>query len=236
MTKTYLALTVRYRTVTVLLALGSCMFAAAQESSVPSSHHDMNMHAGMETTHEHHMAPAVGLTFTDLEQTASQLEKARHATEKYRNVNVAEADGYRAIGPDVPGMGIHYVHVAGDRQSGQEPHSAAFDIERPDILLYEKDSSAPSGYALVGVSYLLTANSDTDGQPKNPPFPKALASWHRHSDLCVFPDRTVKGDLSEDQCNAKGGQFTELTQWMIHAWIWKDSPAGVFSPTNPTVQ
>lgn len=229
MTKTYL-------TVTVLFAVGSCIFAVAQESSVPSSPHDMNMHAGMETAHEHHMAPAVTLTFTDLEQTASQLEKARHATEKYHDVHVAEADGYRAIGPDVPGMGIHYVHVAGGSQSGQEPHSNVFDIERPDILLYEKDAAAPHGYALVGVSYLLTADSDADGQPKDSPFPKALASWHRHSDLCVFPDRTVKGDLNEDQCKAQGGRFTELTQWMIHAWIWKDSPTGVFSPTNPTVQ
>ena len=236
MTKTYLGVTVLYLIVGVFFALGSCRLAVTQESSATSSRHEMNMHPGMEMAHEHHMAPPVALTFTDLEQTASQLEKARRATDKYRDVHVAEADGYRAIGPDVPGMGIHYVHVAGGRQSGQETHSAAFDIERPDILLYEKDSSAPSGYALVGVSYLLTANSDTDGQPKNPPFPKALASWHRHSDLCVFPDRTVKGDLNEGQCRAQGGRFTELTQWMIHAWIWKDSPAGVFSPTNPTVQ
>jgi hypothetical protein len=23
--------------------------------------------------------------------------------------------------------------------------------------------------------------------------------------------------------------------WMVHAWIWKDIPAGVFSPINPDV-
>ena len=33
---------------------------------------------------------------------------------------------------------------------------------------------------------------------------------------------------------ARGGKFTAETQWMIHAWIWKDSPTGVFSPTHPT--
>lgn len=109
-------------------------------------------------------------------------------------------------------------------------------MEHPDILLYEKTSSAPGGYALVGVSYLLVADTDTDGQPKNSPFPKSLASWHRHTDLCVFPDRSVKSDLADEQCKANGGQFTALTQWMIHAWIWKDSPNGVFSPTNPNVQ
>jgi len=46
----------------------------------------------------------------------------------------------------------------------------------------------------------------------------------------------VKTNLGDEQCKADGGRFTALTQWMIHAWIWKDSPAGVFSPTNPNVQ
>ncbi len=227
MTKVYFSLT-------LLAALCSCSLTLAQQQS-PSSHHEMNVAMSTETGHEHHMAPAVALTFAELEQTASQLETARQATEKYRDVQVAEADGFKAIGPDVPGMGIHYVQIGG-RQSQQEAHSSGFDIEHPDILLYEKDSSSPNGYALVGVSYLLRAETDTDGQPKNPPFPKSLASWHRHSNLCVFPDRSVKANLDESQCQAQGGRFTGLTQWMIHAWIWKDSPAGVFSPTNPAVQ
>lgn len=51
-----------------------------------------------------------------------------------------------------------------------------------------------------------------------------------------FPDRSVKGDLNESQCLAGGGHFTAETQWMIHAWIWKDSPTGMFSPTNPSAQ
>ncbi len=105
-----------------------------------------------------------------------------------------------------------------------------------DILLYEKSQTGPGGYALVGVSYLLKAEPDADGQPKNPPFPKSLASWHRHANLCVFPDRSVKANLNESECTAQGGQFSALTEWMVHAWIWKDSPAGVFSPTNPNVQ
>src|SRR5262249_25464035 len=115
-------------------------------------------------------------------------------------------------------------------------HSPVFDVEHPDILLYEKDAASPSGYALVGVSYLFNAEPDRDGQPKNPPFPKSLAAWHRHADLCVFPDRSVKGQLTADQCQALGGQFTALTQWMVHVWIWKDSPTGVSSPTNPAVR
>ena len=175
---------------------------------------------------DHQHGAAVPVTYEDITRTASLLEAARKATAKYQDVRVAEAEGFRAIGPDVPGMGIHYV---GARRNG-------FDVEHPDILLYEKNQTAPGGYALVGVSYLLNAEADADGQPKNPPFPKSLASWHRHANLCVFPDRSVKANLNESDCRAQGGRFSALTEWMVHAWIWKDSPAGVFSPTNPNVQ
>ena len=203
------------------VVLGFCFAYASRVQAQPDSH---AMHS---KGFDHQQVASV--TFADLETTAAQLQTARRATEKYQDVEQAEADGYRAIGPDVPGMGIHYVLAAGSRAVG-------FDVERPDILLYEKDGASPGGYALVGVSYLFNAEPDRDEQPKNPPFPKSLASWHRHADLCVLPDRSVKGQLTAQQCEALGGQFTALTQWMVHAWIWKDSPTGVFSATNPTVQ
>lgn len=218
--------------VTLAVVVCLCFACGAQDQGQPAPH-AMNTH--MDMSHDHHAASAP-VTFAELETTAAQLEKARHATEKYRNVKEAEADGYRAIGPDAPGMGIHYVHVSHDPTSKAESPASIFDVERPEILLYEKDPASPGGFALVGVSYLLTAEPGDDGQPKNPPFPKSLASWHRHSDICVLPDRSVKMQLNEEQCKTQGGSFTALTQWMVHAWIWKDSPAGVFSPTNPTVQ
>ena len=196
------------------------LFAQSPSALQSDMHHAMS--------HDEHSAAAAAPTFAELEATAAQLEKARRATEKYRNVHQAEADGYRVVGPDVAGMGIHFVRVSG--------HASGFDVEHPAILLYEKDTASEGGYALVGVSYLFDAEADPDGQPKNPPFPKSLATWHRHSDLCVLPDRSVKGQLTDEQCRAEGGQFTALTQWMVHAWIWKDSPTGVFSPTNPTVR
>jgi hypothetical protein len=211
-----------------IACLGLCTLALAQEAM--EHNHSMNGHGmevSMSESHSHH-GNAIPVTYEELTKTAIQLEAARRATEKYQDVRVAEADGYKAIGPEVPGMGIHYV--------GFGPRTPGFDLERPDILLYEKSPSATGGYASVGVSYLLNAETDADGQPKNPPFPKSLASWHRHSNLCVFPDSSVKADLSETECVAKRGRFNALTQWMVHAWIWKDSPLGVFSLKNPTVQ
>lgn len=174
-----------------------------------------------------HGAPVPAITFAELKQTAEQLEAARQATERYQDVRTAEAAGYRAVGPNVPGMGLHYVRQA-DHQT--------FSITDPPILLYERDPAGPGGLRLVGVSYLLVAPSDADGQPASPPFPKALASWHKHNNVCVLPDNSATVNLTASQCTARGGRFTAETSWMVHAWIWKDSPTGVFSPTNPLVK
>jgi hypothetical protein len=186
-----------------------------------------HQHAGMAMGHDHHMGTSVPVTYTELESTAALLQSARQATEKYRDVRIAEADGYHAIGPDVPGMGIHYVG----------PYDGSkFDVAHPAILLYEKSAEDKNGLSLVGVSYLLKAAEGSDGQPLNAPFPKSLANWHRHENLCVLANNSVKADLSAEQCGAEDGHFTAETQWMVHAWIWKDSPTGVFSPTNPAVR
>ena len=209
----------------VILAVSS----TAQQTIAPESGNAAAMehqHEGMAMGHGHHMGTSAPVTYAELENTAALLQSARRATEKYRDVLVAEADGYHAIGPDVPGMGIHYVG----------PHGSNFDVAHPAILLYEKSAENKNGFSLVGVSYLFNAPEGSDGQPLNAPFPKSLANWHRHENLCVFADNSVKSDLSAEQCGAKGGHFTAETQWMVHAWIWKDSPAGVFSPTNPEVR
>jgi hypothetical protein len=174
-----------------------------------------------------HGAPVPAITFAELKHTAAQLDAARKATEKYQDVRAAEGAGYHAVGPNVRGMGVHYV-----RQTDHQH----FSITEPPILLYERDLAAEGGLRLVGVSYLLVAPSDTDGQPAGSPFPKALASWHKHNNVCVLPDNRASVDFSASQCTARGGRFTAETSWMVHAWIWKDSPTGVFSPTNPLVK
>ena len=177
-------------------------------------------------THEHG-ASRPALTYAELQRTTEQLAAARAATAQYQDVRRAAADGYRAIGPYVPGMGVHYV------RSGA-PHR--FSVTEPPILLYERDTAGPGGLRLVGVSYLLVAPTDSDGQPQSPPLPNALAGWHKHNNVCVLPDNSASVQLTEAQCRVQGGQFTAETSWMLHAWIWKDSPAGVFSFTNPLVK
>jgi hypothetical protein len=181
--------------------------------------------AGGMMPHQHSAGAAV--SFAELKNTVAQLERAKQATAKYQDVHVAEAEGYKAMGPDIPGMGVHFVLTL-------EPNG--FDIEKPPILLYEKNPDAPGGYSLVGVTYLWNAAASPDGQPVNPPFPKSLALWHRHANICMLPGLANPHGLTEAQCREQGGHFVAEAPWMVHAWIWKDSPAGVFSPENPAVR
>src|SRR5215471_14678216 len=168
----------------------------------------------------HHAHPAGALvSYAELKETVAILDHTRQATAKYQDVRIAQKDGYEAIGPDVPGMGIHFVRT--------NKHSSEFDAEQPPILLYESNPSVPGGYSLVGVSYLLVAPEGPDGQPLNSPFPKSLAAWHRHENICVLPDRSTSTRLTEAQCQEQNGHFAAETQWMVHAWIWKESPLGV---------
>jgi hypothetical protein len=164
------------------------------------------------------------VSYAELKSTVALLERAQKATAKYQDVHVAEAEGYQVVGPDVPGMGVHFVLTL-------EPNG--FDVEKPPILLYQK---TPTGYTLVGVSYLWSAAEGPDGQPLDPPFPKSLARWHRHGNVCVLPHLENPHGLTEAQCREQGGRFVAKTQWLVHAWIWKDNPSGVFSPENPALR
>jgi hypothetical protein len=60
-----------------------------------------------------------------------QVEAARRATRRFRDVANAERAGYEPAVDCVEGMGYHYAHpdLAGDRE---------LDVRRPEILVYER--------------------------------------------------------------------------------------------------
>jgi hypothetical protein len=167
------------------------------------------------------------VTYAELKSTMALLDRARQATAKYQDVNVAQSEGYQAVGPDSPGMGVHFILT-------MDPKS--FDIEKPPILVYVKDPAARGGYTLAGVAYLLNAPAGPDGQPVNPPFPKSLAHWHRHDNICLAPNIQNPHGFTESQCREQGGHFVAQSPWFVHAWIWKENPAGVFSADNPALK
>ena len=219
------------RTGFVAIALWHAACAPAQPAGephvegeeTPLAHRAAAPHAAT----AHHGATVPTITYTELQKTSAQLAGARLATAQYQDVRVAEANGYRRIGPNVAGMGTHYVRSGGHEE---------FSITEPPILLYQRDADAPNGLRLVGVSYLLVATTGTDGQPAESPFPRSLASWHKHNNVCVLPDNSASIELTEQQCTGRQGRFTGETSWMVHAWIWSDNPSGVFGAANPLVK
>ena len=76
-------------------------------------------------------------------QTAWELQQARAATAKYRNINNAIKDGYADIGVVVPNMGFHYMKstLVDDK----------FDFRKPEILVYNRDHDGKT--ELVAVEY-----------------------------------------------------------------------------------
>ena len=87
----------------------------------------------------------------DKGQTGAFVKAVREATERFRDVAVAQSEGYALMfgcvsGPDTGAMGLHYVNLAlvGDGE---------LDVTRPEIVIYEP---LPNGrLRLTGADYLV---------------------------------------------------------------------------------
>jgi hypothetical protein len=76
-------------------------------------------------------------------QTVWELQQARAATARYRNIENAKKDGYSNISVDVPNMGHHFMNA--------NLVNGTFDIRKPAILVYNGlDTGNPE---LVAVEY-----------------------------------------------------------------------------------
>jgi hypothetical protein len=150
-----------------------------------------------------------------------QLAAAKSATAKYRSMDRAKADGYFQVTQFIPGLGLHLANL-GIRQD-------VFDPRRPQLLLYMPKRSG--GYSLAGVGYTFVHESDV------PPagFAGGQDVWHFHNNLCFLLSGSVTLAPDAGSCQASGGVFQKQTAWLLHAWIWKANPSGVFTESNPKV-
>jgi hypothetical protein len=151
-----------------------------------------------------------------------QLASAKAATAKYRDIDVAKADGYFQVTQFIPGLGLHLANLKIPKGS--------FDPAKPQILLYEPD--AKGKLELVGIAYQFDHLNDT------PPVGFAGGSdvWHYHTDLCFQKGGSVTIAKDDASCKAVGGLvFQKQTAWLLHAWVWKSNPDGVFTELNPNV-
>jgi hypothetical protein len=169
--------------------------------------------------HSHGVAgPTTAAEAKVLEQ---QLAEAKAASAKYRNAAVARSDGYIKVTQFIPGLGLHMVNLGISQTT--------FDPTRPQVLLYEPRASG--GLRLVGIGYALQTIGDTPPEG----FAGGSDVWHFHRNLCFLPDGSVTIAPSAGACQAKKGFFQARTPWLLHVWVWKTNPNGVFTEANPQV-
>jgi Tfp pilus assembly protein PilX len=169
--------------------------------------------------HSHGVAgPTTAAEAKVLEQ---QLAEAKAASAKYRNAAVARSDGYIKVTQFIPGLGLHMVNLGISQTT--------FDPTRPQVLLYEPRASG--GLRLVGIGYALQTIGDTPPEG----FAGGSDVWHFHRNLCFLPDGSVTIAPSAGDCQTKKGFFQARTAWLLHVWVWKTNPNGVFTEANPQV-
>ena len=110
-----------------------------------------------------HLVPAV----QTIPDASAFLARARAASERYKDQLVAIADGYRAIGPEAPAMGQHWLHPG-------LLVAARVDVDHPTILEYATVRGQP---VLAGVGYALPLGAEE----RPPDAPAGRAAWHSHA-------------------------------------------------------
>ena len=109
------------------------------------------------------------------------VAKARTATAKFRNADAAISAGYPATAhcvdnPPAGGMGLHF--------SNQALQDATLDVDKPEILVYER--MADGSVRLNGVEYVVPLDQWKSDQPPTlmgQPFKRApsLGIWYLHA-------------------------------------------------------
>ena len=165
------------------------------------------------------------LTSDDSARAAHVINELRQAIVKYRDVKVAEADGFKMFAPEIKNQPQYHFTKGWNAIRNQ----FGFDPARPTSLLYRKN--AQGELELIGAMY--TASKRTSEDELDARVPLSVARWHRHINWCI-PARLQKerwyetkngrpvfgpyGVATKDECKAAGGRFIpQAFGWMLHA-------------------
>ena len=141
------------------------------------------------------------------------LNVVRDSTARFKDVSIAEAEGYAlqfgcVSGPDSGAMGLHFVNLplVASTSSGASP----LDARRPQIVIYEPASNGR--LRLIGADYLVLAGpwNATHASP-----PQLMGQLFH---LFESPNR-----------------FGLPAFYTLHVWAWKENPNGTFTNWNPRV-
>jgi hypothetical protein len=135
-------------------------------------------------------------------RTGALITAVREATERFRDVRVAEAEGYAlkfgcVSGGEYGAMGLHYVNFPLVLDGVLGP-------ARPEIVIYEP---LPNGRVRLTGADFLVLKSDWDS--KNPAPPELMGQLLH---LFESPNRFGLPDF-----------------YTLHVWAWKENPTGMFS-------
>jgi hypothetical protein len=159
--------------------------------------------------HSHTTTTQDELTQDQLSKQSALLRIVRGATERYKDVKVAENDGYHlefgcVSGDDFGAMGLHFVN---DTLVG----NGIVDVMRPQIVLYE---AQPDGrLKLTGADYLVIASAWDEKHPGTTPQLMGQIFHYFES-----PNR-----------------FGLPAFYTLHVWAWKENPKGAFVNWHPNV-
>ena len=182
-----------------------------------------------------HLSPTRAATHEDSARALAVVAELRRGIEKYKDVSVAERDGFRMFLPNLKNQRVY--HFTSARNAFKE--AFRFDAEKPTSLLYKR---APDGQlVLIGAMYTMPKRADAAKLDERVPL--SIARWHKHVNWCLpklgekerwlerRDGRPVFGPESpiatESTCKAVGGKFHQsLLGWMIHANVFAGEDLG----------
>ena len=233
-----------------MLALGSV--ACSSRSPAQHDHHassdssamtmpsmeaaaDQSMSAGMDMNPHMRMTALRAPSAGDSARARALADTLRRALAKYRDVKVAEADGFRMFAPNVKNQRVY--HFTRNRNAVKA--AFRFDPAEPTSLLYTRDASG--SFVLTGAMYTAPRRASEDDL--NARVPLSIARWHEHVNICI-PKRGAaerwkemrNGQMlfgpagviaTESECDAEGGRWLDhLFGWMVHANVFASDDLG----------
>lgn len=176
---------------------------------------------------------AVAVFPTSLFAADIDLNEMRDNVSKYKDINVALADGYitpdnncvsaegEGLPPELGAMGIHYMHPALLEITGTDPrvdgNGTHTDWTRPSVLIYEPQEDG--SLELVAVENLVFKKA-WDASGKTEELVLNGRGWDHMAD-----DPGTPGDEAH-------GFMPHYDQ---HVWLFRENPAGEMMPFNSAV-
>jgi hypothetical protein len=169
------------------------------------------------------MGQAAAAFACEQHETAALTAPARSATAKYHSLNVAKKGGYSILAdaagitciaePNMGAMGVHYV-------KGDLVKNPAIDATHPEALVYAPDRHGR--LHLAALEYVVIKSDWESSQPQ-----PGVGSWVTPAPPMLFGQHFMLTDAPN--------RYGLPPFYSLHAWIWKDNPAGTFEMWNPSV-